>query len=286
MILESLIPHTSGAQQTCASPTNEIASVSHSKLLMAITVPSIGPSSREGASTMSPNRLSTANKGVHDDSVINEIHLSAQSDATSSDATSQTKSKAKRRRAKRDGPPQLQFLVATDPSQFRDENAKRSVRSQAMIHWRHEEDKKKKRTGEKDRTAFSPQSYFDQAQFTATASPARQAQQSPWHSVSSTSDQSSSSTQLVELGSGRWQLTASDTVDYFPRFQQKAQTSADEVVIDYEESEIHEQRQLRTMIDGLTTFYNIGGTHDPFDVLPQFRNPHLDALYLSRNCKS
>ena len=59
----------------------------------------------------------------------------------------------------------------------------------------------------------------------------------------------------------------------------------EKAVTAYEESESHEERQLRTLIVGLAAFYDVGGTHDPFDVLPQFRNPHLDALYLSRNCK-
>ncbi|CAA9963799.1 hypothetical protein PTMSG1_07158 [Pyrenophora teres f. maculata] len=40
------------------------------------------------------------------------------------------------RAARRDGPPQLQFVTATDLSQFRDTDAKRSVRSQAMIYHR------------------------------------------------------------------------------------------------------------------------------------------------------
>ena len=44
---------------------------------------------------------------------------------------------AKRRvRTRRHGPPQLQFVTATDLSHFRGEDAKRSVRSQAMIYHR------------------------------------------------------------------------------------------------------------------------------------------------------
>ena len=90
---------------------------------------------------------------------------------------------------------------------------------------------------------------------------------------------------FVDVGTSRWQLTATDTASYFPRYQNKTQVITGGEVTHYEDSDRHEERQLRTMIVGLATFYDVGSSLDPFDVLPQFRNPRLDALYLSRSCK-
>ncbi|KAF1926601.1 uncharacterized protein M421DRAFT_67080, partial [Didymella exigua CBS 183.55] len=213
----------------------------------------------------------------------------------------------KRRRVKREGPPQLQFVIATDPSQFKDEDAKRSVRSQAMIHWRHEEDKKKKTGDHKDDARSDPAGLGIVRKATAserTASiPARSKDQGPTQSWTVSQglgfDQSqretlrmgsgsfasdSDSSSLLGTGSSSWQLTANETTGYFPRYRNPTRDMADKGVIDYEESERHEERQLRSLVVGLASFYNVGGSHDPFDVLPQFRNPRLDALFLSRNC--
>jgi hypothetical protein len=167
------------------------------------------------------------------------------------------KTKLRRRRVKREGPPQLQFLIATDPSQFRDEDTRRSVRSQAMMHWRHETDKKKRKDSQPDGL-----------------------------STSSTGKGTTRDASVRSAGSSRWQLTAPETASYFPQYRKQTQAITDKAVTDYEETERHEARQLRTMVVGLATFYNVVGSHDPFEVLPQFRNPNLDALYLSRSCKS
>lgn len=194
---------------------------------------------------------------------------------------------------KREGPPQLQFLTATDPSQFKDEDAKRSVRSQAMIHWRHEESKKIKRGSYKDGAEPAPAPPERRASI-----PTRSKRQDSGRSGSEPSGYrkvraESSSLELdsdaktfTDAGSSSWQLTAGDTASYFPRWQNKIRAVAERNVIQYEASERHEERQLRSLVVGLASFHSIGSTHDPFDVLPQFRNPRLDALYLSRNCKS
>ena len=230
---------------------------------------------------MSSRHPSTTSEDVLDKRLVDDHGLNMSIDTKPSEVTSQTNSKPKRRRRpKRDGPPQLHFLVATDPSQFRDEDTKRSVRSQAMIHWRHEEDKKKKKTNQTDMSTFTPQDPSDQPSCASVA------QQSLCRLRSTPPGQSIGSNQRSELGNSTWQPTASDTIEYFPRYRMKMQTSAESAVIDYEESERHEQRQLRAMASGLTAYYNVGGIIDPFDVLPRFRNPRLDALYLSRNCES
>ncbi|KAF3034901.1 hypothetical protein E8E12_005031 [Didymella heteroderae] len=219
----------------------------------------------------------------------------AEGSPASSDATNQSKEKLKRRRVKREGPPQLQFLIATDPSQFKDEDAKRSVRSQAMIHWRHEEDKKKRKGSRKDLTESAPapperesiptRTKREVSTQSRTESPVRGgAQRRTLRAQPSSLISDSDVSPLTNAGSSTWQLTASGTAGYFPRYQNKIRAVAEREVTGYEASERHEERQLRSLVVGLASFYNVGGTQDPFDVLPQFRNPRLDALYLSRNC--
>ncbi|KAF3053680.1 hypothetical protein E8E11_011035 [Didymella keratinophila] len=222
----------------------------------------------------------------------------AEASPASSNATSQSKEKLKRRRVKREGPPQLQFLTATDPSQFKDEDAKRSVRSQAMMHWRHEEDKKRKKGSRKhgeepapaslERTSSipTPAKQHDSAHSQSGSSErdSAQAQRKVLRAASSSLISDSGTSSFSDTGSSTWQLTTSDTASYFPRWQNKIRAVAEKYVIEYEASERHEERQLRSLVVGLARSYNVGRTQDPFDVLPQFRNPRLDALYLSRNC--
>lgn len=225
----------------------------------------------------------------------------------SSDSINQTKSKPRRRRLKREGSPQLQFLVATDPSQFRDEHAKRSVRSQAMIHWRHEEDKIKRKGGQKDKSVPSSSAKsttqggtvtslmptrtrrlesFQDAPISELSDPQNEGHRSASSIICSNSlNTSTGYNRFVDAGSSSWQLTATETASYFPEHKKRASSTKYRSVIDYEETENHEERQIRALIVGLATFYNVSSFHDPFDVFPQFRNQKLDSLYLSRNCK-
>ncbi|KZM25172.1 hypothetical protein ST47_g3671 [Ascochyta rabiei] len=228
----------------------------------------------------------------------------------SSDTGSQAKPKLKRQRVTREGPPQLQFLVATNPSQFRDEDAKRSVRSQAMIHWRHEENKKKRRgsvevgsipsppashttRGRPVRSEYVASSPIrtrrprsSQSSAPSCPSDTEQEQQGYAYSITNSDplDLSPSSSHSFDAGSLSWQLTAIENASCFPQYQTQIQTITDESVTNYEESKEHEERQLRTLIYGLATFHSVSGSHDPFDVMPQFQNPQLNSLYLSRTC--
>lgn len=168
-----------------------------------------------------------------------------------------------------------------------------------MIHWRHEEGKKNRKGCHKDGAEPAPTSPERRASI-----PTRSKRQDSTRSCSESSGSSgaepqhrkirakssslvseSGASSFTDAGSSSWQLTASDTASYFPRWQHKIRTVAHRDVIDYEASENHEERQIRSLVVGLANFYNVGGTDDPFDVLPQFRNPRLDALHLSRNCK-
>lgn len=170
-----------------------------------------------------------------------------------------------------------------------------------MIHWRHEEDRKKRHGIHKDKSVSTAsvgntdsggpieteRTMPIPTRIRRTSSSAtnyerqRDLFQTP---DSSWLDVGTNSSQLVD-GSSNWQLTATETASYFPQYQTRVQSNSDRPVTDYEESERHEERQLRTLVGGLARFYNIGGAQDPFDVLPQFQNPRLNALYLARTCK-
>lgn len=171
-----------------------------------------------------------------------------------------------------------------------------------MIHWRYEEDKRKRKGSQEDNVVSSPSTKHTTCGETRRTEhtsrlPARTRQlassqyERQQHAPSLTGSDmwvvSPGSSCFVEgAGSSQWQLDATETASHSTRYQDKIHTISDSRVVDYEESERHEERQIRTLVVGLATFYNIGGHHDPFNVLPQFRSPHLNSLYLTRQCKS
>jgi hypothetical protein len=177
-----------------------------------------------------------------------------------------------------------------------------------MIHWRHEEDKRKRKRSHNDSSrSTSSEDGTTRGQFlpipTRTRThPSESTQGARW-SASTDLDCEGQSYAFAntgqdsfgfevdsrgshDAGSSRWQLRATETAVYFPRYRNRTWSTVGQPVTEYEESERHEERQLRTLVVGLASFYNVGGTHDPFDVLPQFQNPRLNALFLSRTCKS
>ncbi|KAF2865634.1 hypothetical protein BDV95DRAFT_554195 [Massariosphaeria phaeospora] len=79
-------------------------------------------------------------------------------------ATVPATARVRRRARKRNGPPQFQFLTATDPSQFKDETAKRSVRSQAMIQYRYKSGQQKERNKESQSPSPLPSQSQSQSQ--------------------------------------------------------------------------------------------------------------------------
>lgn len=195
---------------------------------------------------------------------------------------------------KREGPPQLQFLIATNLSQFRDEDAKRSVRSQAMIHWRHE-DKKKRRGSVKNDLApgsdyvWNKHTRTRQSQATQSASRSLetgpgQSQHKFWQMAPQPVALSLRSSSSLGTDSSSWQLAATETANYIPYYHENPQANPEKAVTGYEESEKHEERQLRALVAGLATSF--GSSHDPFKVLPQFEDSNLDSWDLSRNCRS
>lgn len=158
-----------------------------------------------------------------------------------------------------------------------------------MIHWRHEEDKKKKKDSVKDDLELGPEHASivptHACQSPATRSASRSPETSHGRLQHASGHMEPHSFALSSgPGSSRWQLTATETAKYFPHFHETTQSTKERVLTDYEESEKHEERQIRALVTGLATFY--GSLHDPFKVLPQFEDSHLNALYLARSCES
>jgi hypothetical protein len=55
--------------------------------------------------------------------------------------------------------------------------------------------------------------------------------------------------------------------------------------LNYEEVDCHEARSFEQLSRQLASFYRIGNGVEPFSALPQFLNPKLDALFLTRSSK-
>jgi hypothetical protein len=68
-----------------------------------------------------------------------------------------------------------------------------------------------------------------------------------------------------------------------PSFESTTQALVLRKTVDYEETEKHEAQTYEGLMQQLNSFYRIGNGADPFDALPQFKNPELSALYLTRN---
>ncbi|KAF1844844.1 uncharacterized protein K460DRAFT_405124 [Cucurbitaria berberidis CBS 394.84] len=206
--------------------------------------------------------------------------------------------KVKHRRANRDGSPQLQFVTATNPLQFKDESVKRSVRSQAMIAFRNKNRTKLKlkslKTPEKAPTGeeslvsgpsttialhahmvgvtpdlFGPQVVEEYDEFPRYLYPST----SPaWWSTTSQSEPFSDTEEtdyaLAIRGSSNSRSNSTGSIR----------------VVEYEDSDSHEDLQMRLLVGKLATSLRIGDGVDPFNVLPQFQNPKLNSLYLLRKC--
>ncbi|KAF2129053.1 hypothetical protein P153DRAFT_30916 [Dothidotthia symphoricarpi CBS 119687] len=182
----------------------------------------------------------------------------------------QPNARASRKRVKRDGRPQFQFVTATDPSQFRDEDAKRSVRSQAMIHWRHEDSMLKNKPLEPTVNSFQERPDPLPPSIPATWGPG------------------STSEHLVKVEQPSQYLTARPEPSDLQHFHGvPVTTSRNQDVIervDYENRHRDEERQIQVFIETLASCYHISRDLDPSTLLPRFQNPELNTIYLVREC--
>lgn len=193
----------------------------------------------------------------------------------------QPNSRVRRRKTRRNdiqnGAVQLQFVTATNPAQFRDENTRRSVRSQAMIHYRKSKSEEKKHGAES--TADSTGSPNHDEQLTEDQDPvlfnSRTAQRT--QTIADHASERNTHSMLQSTSS-----RSSPT--HLMRFIQSA-SKADARVVNYELSTSHEEALCRMLVVQLATFHQIGDGVDPFNVIPQYENPELSAVWLQRNCK-
>jgi hypothetical protein len=243
--------------------------------------------------------------------------------AASSSSAPPRITKPKRQRIKHDGKPPLQFIVSTsDLSQFRDEDVKRNVRSQAMLVWRQKDREKRVLKGKGKATPVEPTDE-PSVEPSGSESPANVDNGKPspdgfepMDDIMPTSDDSkpdmehlslptsegssaSSSHMLDEPPQGQqiphsptylawWgSVPLSDFEEYGEEQDAYGGTYSQALIlrktVDYEESEKHETHTYKGLIHQLAAFYQVGNGADPFDALPQFENPELNSLYLTRN---
>ncbi|KAF2464580.1 uncharacterized protein BDR25DRAFT_95732 [Lindgomyces ingoldianus] len=224
--------------------------------------------------------------------------------SSSSNALTQ-QPRVRRRARKRNGPPQLQFLTATDPSQFKDENAKRSVRSQAMIQYRYRAEQQKqkgKEPSERSPVSVARPPVAERIAPVVTNEP-------PWQSRPSTLmarvlDAEQEQEHLYSSTSAAWMglnideglgdsprlpshetsLTLAPSSRYHRALSVIPLHDAAQKISDYEDSDKHEDTLMRMLCAKLATVVHLGDGVDPFSVIPQFESPELDSLYLVRKC--
>lgn len=194
----------------------------------------------------------------------------------------------RRRQRQRKGPPQLQFVTATDPSDFKGEKAKRSVRSQAMIQYRYQSAAQKKQQKERSQAKPSRVQTAERVVPVATTEqtldleddvvslPRRDSHFSAeeWWSTSDhdadTGSRHASSTSALSSTQSPGHGTVTVPLNQAARR-----------VVDYEEARdaILLQLLARKMAASC-----IGSSMDPFLVIPKFKASELDSNKLVRNC--
>jgi hypothetical protein len=181
----------------------------------------------------------------------------------------------------RKGPPQLQFVTATDPSDFKGEKAKRSVRSQAMIQYRYQSaaQKKQKNEGKATRAQaaerVAPVPRHDEtyeADDDALLLPRRGSQPGAveWWSAHD-HDADAYNTALVSARSS----SRGSSVATIPLNQ-----AAKRVV----ESEDERDAILLQLLARRLAAACVGSSMDPFLVMPKFSTSELDSNKLVRSC--
>ncbi|KAF2688893.1 hypothetical protein K458DRAFT_385057 [Lentithecium fluviatile CBS 122367] len=228
---------------------------------------------------------------------------------STSTSNPQSPARTRRRARKRNGPPQLQFLTATDPSQFKDESVKRSVRSQAMIQYRYQESEQKHKTKDahaprstrKDEKApvkqdrLTPVLLNDNARVYQSAQDAFLTQwlEEPQEPVYGTTSEAwwSANPNASNLARERsftstsgWGVGGLSLVPYATPPVPMQSSGYGNRVIRYEDTDAHDEELLRIIVATVKSSQRMGNGMDPFVVIPQFKCPELNAVRLVRNC--
>jgi hypothetical protein len=228
--------------------------------------------------------------------------------------------RVRRRPRKREGPPQFQFLTATDPSQFKDDNAKRSVRSQAMIQYRYKAEQQKQVDKERKQDTTAPRAVQGAPRPAERITPITSSapkdapypfphqgyygSQHPLMAPALDRERDQEQQQRmydrtvypwgVDLDEGfaepAWSPPAAAMAPAKPSRYQRVQSivpldATARSVLDFEDCDNHEELQLRLLIAKFASVTHIGDGVDPFAVIPQFASPELDSLFLVRKCK-
>lgn len=218
------------------------------------------------------------------------------------EAAPQARVRRRPRKRPRNGPPQLQFVTATDPSQFKDENAKRSVRSQAMIQYRYKSAEQKRKGSDAQETR--PAETTPPATTAARVTPimddswyhaAHSRLMSQWNEEPEESVYASTSEAFWSVNPGgsvaepssapaSTAIAPARSSRYYEVLRELPLNAAARRVNEYEDSEAHDQLLLRILIAKVATTSSLGDGVDPFTALPQFASPELNSIYLIRKC--
>lgn len=202
----------------------------------------------------------------------------------------------RRRTRKRKGPPQLQFVTATDPSDFKNEEAKRSVRSQAMIQYRYQSaEEKRHQVGEKQAklvrsSAHAPvvpfwpdgniyetaeDAFLSQFEIDSELNSYSHSSKNWWNAKVHEADTvPSQGAYVTDMVSG-FSLTRGKGFCAIPL------NAAAKRVVDWEEE--RDAILLRLLAKQMAASC-IGNTMDPFLVIPKFATPELNSNQLVRSC--
>ncbi|KAJ4289627.1 hypothetical protein N0V90_010956 [Kalmusia sp. IMI 367209] len=217
---------------------------------------------------------------------------------TSSSDVSQIRTR--RRARKRRGPPEYQFVTATDPSDFKGEKAKRSVRSQAMIQYRYQSAEQKRQSGAEKQTKSTtppkaervvPIPQHDRYEAVEQALPSKWHNDSKYSTYSTTSDAwwggINTRGQDPEFEAS-W-IPFHPTVETVqPSRYAKALTviplnTAAQRVVELEDIDERDAVLLHLLATRLASTC-VGSNMDPFSAIPQFATRELDSIHLVRHC--
>ena len=195
------------------------------------------------------------------------------------------------RQRKRDGPTQLQFLTATNPSHFKNEDARRSVRSHAMVYHRN-------RLGKEARL---PQGWSEIPATRKGPTASTLVEQISCEGCSHTNAPDEPEEQLEQQHGNKtalrtgWVVHEGATFERTPQTQRRlfaatctlptelTKQDADPKGSSYTRSQ--EEQILRFIMTTMPTLSHIGDGVDPFLVLPNFKSPEINSLGLKRHCR-
>jgi hypothetical protein len=248
----------------------------------------------------------------------------ASTSTSTSTKNSQSQARVRRRTRQRNaGPPQLQFVTATNLSQFKDEKAKRSVRSQAMIQYRYQTAEQKRTPNQVKAPSVTslgncssatttttthhvpvllnghvlptPQDLFLAEWFHEPLEPIYSTTSEAWWSASPDTENRvwdhdmpptwSTGADAAQSGfTPRTTASGHASSRYLNALAISPKHTNANRIIDYEPTEAHDQELLDYILATVKNAMRLDNCKDPFSIFPRFKNPELNAVFLVRNC--